>query len=117
MADPIIKQLESFQAFRVDAYCEGYPDVIFEIILDTKPTQTQIATAVSVLEQFVMHYNKRHFLRPIHYISDINNLPEGEHPRGIYIHIDFGNCSPKALISAVETLQKTGLPIFRVALQ
>ena len=37
MADPIIEQLENFQAFRVDAYCEGYPDVIFEIILDVNP--------------------------------------------------------------------------------
>lgn len=117
MADPIIEKLENFQAFRVDAYCEGYPDVIFEIILDAKPTKEQIVTAVSALEQFVMNYNKRHFLRPIHYISDIDSLPEGEHPRGIYIHVDFGNCSPKALISAVEALQKTGLPIFRVALQ
>lgn len=117
MADPIIEQLESFQAFRVDAYCEGYPDVIFEIILDAQPTQAQIATAVGALEQFVAQYNKRHFLRPIHYISDIDSLPEGDHPRGIYIHIDFGNSSPKALISAVEALQKTELPIFRVALQ
>jgi len=117
MADSIIEQLENFQAFRVDAYCEGYPDVIFEIILGVKPTQEQIATAVNTLEQFVNKYNKRHFLRPIHYISDIENLPDGDHPRGIYIHIDFGNCSPKALIEAVCELERSGLPIFRVALQ
>ena len=117
MADPIIEQLQNFQAFRVDAYCEGYPDVIFEIILDSHPTQEQIVTAVGALDQFVTKYNKRHFLRPIHYISDIENLPDGDHPRGIYIHIDFGNCSPKALIEAVCELEKSGLPIFRVALQ
>jgi hypothetical protein len=35
MSDPIIAKLESCTSFRVDAYCEGYPDVIFEIILDT----------------------------------------------------------------------------------
>ena len=117
MADPIIEKLERFQAFRVDAYCESYPDVEFEIILDAQPTQEQIATAVSALEQFVNNYNKRHFFRPIHYISDIDDLPDGDHPRGIYIHIDFGNCSPKALIEAVQALEKSGLPIFRVALQ
>jgi len=44
-------------------------------------------------------------------------LPDGDHPRGIYIHIDFGNCSPKALIEAVCELERSGLPIFRVALQ
>ena len=35
MSDPIIAKLESCTSFRVDAYREGYPDVIFEIILDT----------------------------------------------------------------------------------
>ena len=117
MADPIIERLESFDAFRVDAYCEGYPDVIFEIILNTPPTQAQIVTAVNALEKFVFTYNKRHFFKPIHYVSGLDNLPKGDHPRGIYIHIDFGNSSPKALISAVEALQETNLPIFRVALQ
>lgn len=117
MADPIIERLERFDAFRVDAYCEGYPDVIFEIILNAQPTREQMITAVNALERFVIDYNRRHFFRPIHYVSDIDSLPKGDHPRGIYVHIDFGNSSPKALISAVEALKKTNLPIFRVALQ
>lgn len=116
MADPIINKLENCTSFRVDAYCEGYPDVIFEIILDTVPTHEQTEIAVNALEKFVYSYNRFHFLRPIHYISDINSLPEQEHPRGIYIHIDFGNCCPFALIKAVSVLEKTNLPIFRVAL-
>lgn len=115
--DPVIEKLENCTAFRVDAYCEGYPDVVFEIILDAQPTREQIATAVGALEQFVVKYNRRHFLRPIHYVSDIDSLPDGDHPRGIYIHVDFGNCSPNALVEAVEALENTGLPIFRVALQ
>ena len=86
MADPIIEKLEKTDAFRVGAYCEGYPDVIFEVILDAKPTQDQVATAVEAMKSFVSEYNKRHFFRPIHYISDIEDLPEGDHPRGIYIH-------------------------------
>ena len=116
MADPITERLEKFDAFSVDVYCEVYPDVIFEIILDAPPTQEQIVTAVDALEQFVAKYNKRHFLKPIHYVSDIDSLPEGDHPRGIYVHIDFGNSSPMALIEAVEAIEKTQLPIFRVAL-
>ncbi len=117
MADPIIEELERMSAFRVDAYCEGYPDIIFEIILDAQPTQTQIEIAINALEEFVEEYNKRHFLRPIHYVSDIESLPDGKHPRGIYIHIDFGNSSPRTLIGAVNALEKSGLPIVRVALQ
>ena len=116
MADTIIQKLESCKSFRVDAYCEGYPDVIFEIILNAVPTREQTEIAVNALEKFVYTYNRFHFLRPIHYISDINSLPEQEHPRGIYIHIDFGSCCPLALIKAVSVLEKTNLPIFRLAL-
>ena len=116
MADPIIKKLESCTTFRVNAYCEGYPDVIFEIILDAKPTKEQIEIEESALTKFYYTSNVLHFLRPMHYISGINGLLENEHPRGIYIHIDFGSCSPFALIKAMRVLEKTGLPIFRVAL-
>ena len=116
MADPIIEKLESCKSFRVDAYCEGYPDVIFEIILDAAPTREQTEIVVNALEKFVYTYNRLHFLRPIHYISDIDSLPEQAHPRGIYVHIDFGNCSPSALIKVVSVLESTNLPIFRVAL-
>lgn len=116
MADPIIEKLESCKSFRVDAYCEGYPDVIFEIILDAAPTREQTEIVVNALEKFVHTYNRLHFLRPIHYISDIDSLPEQEHPRGIYVHIDFGNCSPSALTKVVSVLESTNLPIFRVAL-
>ena len=117
MADPIIEKLESCKSFRVDAYCEGYPDVIFEIILDAAPTREQTEIVVNALEKFVYTYNRLHFLRPIHYISDIDSLPEQEHPRGIYVHIDFGLCSLSALNKAVSVLERTGLPIYRVALR
>ena len=120
MVDTIIEELQSIRSFRVDAddydwFC-SYPDMVFEIILDAPPTNEQKIIAVTALEKFVENYNKWHFLRPIHYISDINHLPEQEHPRGIYIHIDFGSCCPLALIKAVSALEKTDLPIFRVAL-
>lgn len=116
MADPIIEILEGHKSFPVDVYCEGYPDVIFEIILDAAPTQEQTEIAVNALEKFVSSYNRFHFLRPIHYVSDIDSLPEKEHPRGIYVHVDFGNANPEALIKAVSALENTNLPIFRIAL-
>ena len=116
MADAIVEKLESWKSFRVDAYCEGYPDVIFEIILDAVPTGEQTQIAVDALQNFMYSYNRFHFLRPIHYVSDVDSLPEQEHPRGIYIHVDFGGCNPAALIKAVAALEQTNLPIFRVAL-
>lgn len=61
MADILTEKLESFKSFRVDAYCEGYPDVIFEIILDAVPTREQTEIAVKALEKFVYTYNIFHF--------------------------------------------------------
>ena len=52
MADFIVSKLESCKSFRVDAYCEGYPDVIFEIILGAVPTQEQQDRAVNSLTKF-----------------------------------------------------------------
>ena len=119
MANAIIEQLKSIRTFRVDV--DGYdwfayPDVVFEIVLDAPPTNEQTLLAVTALESFVQRYNKWHFLRPIHYVSDIDHLPKGPHPRGIYIHIDFGRCSPRVLPAVIQAIQNTNLPIFRVAL-
>lgn len=116
MADKIIEKLEKDFNVKFDTYWKSYPDVTFEIILEEKPTNEQIAIAVNTLESFVENYNKIHFLRPIHYISDIDSLPGGDSPRGIYIDIDFGNCSPRALILAIRALQKTQLNITNINL-
>lgn len=120
MANWIIEELQSIRSFRVDAddydWFASYPDMVFEIILDAPPTHEQKIIAVTALEKFVQKYNKWHFLRPIHYVSDIDSLPEGRHPRGIYIHMDFGHASAAAVVTAVKALEATGLPIFRVAL-
>ena len=51
MADPIIRKLENCTSFRVDANCDGYPDVIFEIVLDDVPTREQTEIAVDALEK------------------------------------------------------------------
>ena len=117
MADILTEKLESFKSFRVDAYCEGHPDVIFEIILDAVPTREQTEIAVKALEKFVYTYNIFHFLRPIHYISDIDSLPEASSVFSVCIHMDFGNADPKALIGAVKAIAETNLPIYRVVLE
>ena len=120
MVDKLVEELESIRTFRVDAddynWMFSYPDVILEIILDAPPTYEQTLVVVSTLEAFVQNYNKRHFFRPIHYVSDIDHLPRGDHAWGIYVHMDFGRSPATALVSAVKELEKTGLPIFRVAL-
>ena len=81
MADFITERLESCKSFRVDAYCEGYPDVIFEIILDAAPTQEQQEIAVHSLSRFFNCYNIFHFLRPIHYVACVNDLMQQKHRR------------------------------------
>jgi len=119
MVNDLKEEIKNAAAFRVDVddYAwYSFPDVVFEIILDGIPTRDQTAIAVAALEKFVEDYNKWHIFRPIHYVSDIDHLPEGPHPRGIYIHIDFGNCSAKVLPSVIEAIQNTNLPVFRVAL-
>ena len=120
MVNRILEELQSIRSFRVDAdeydwFC-SYPDMVFEIILDAPPTDEQKRIAVTALEKFVENYNKWHFFRPIHYISDIDHLTKGRNSWGIYVHIDFGNCSALQVVTAVKALEATGLPIFRVAL-
>lgn len=117
MGDPIIEALESISAFKVYADCEAYPDVEFEIMLDNLPSQEQAVLAVKTLQNFVRRYNKWHFFRPIHYVSDLEDCRNGNHPWGIYVHIDFGNSSPMALLEAVYALEDAGLPIARVTLR
>lgn len=118
MSSSFVEKIVKSCPFEVDIYCEGYPDVIYEIILDDQPTQEQIETVVTALEDFVYGYNKTHILRPIHDVSEISGIPGiNYHPRGIYVHIDFGLCSLKAPFLAVKALQETDLPIFRVALR
>jgi len=115
--DPIVGKIKASASFPVNVECEGYPDVTFNVMFKKTPDTSTVEELIYALEYYVYSYNMVHFLKPIHYISDIDSLPDGEHPRGIYIHIDFGNCSPRALLEAVCALEKTELPIFRVALR
>ena len=83
-ADRFTERLENSYDFRVDTYFEDYPDVIFEVILNAEPTEEQIETAVFALEDFMEKYNRFHFVHPIHYVSDIEGLPDRNHPGMLY---------------------------------
>ena len=115
--DPIVRAIQDAASFPVDVECEGYPDVIFNIIFPRHPDSAMAEASVSALESFMYSYNKWHFLRPIHYVSDIDNLPEPSSVFSVCVHVDFGNASPRALIGAVKFLADAGLPIYRIVLE
>ena len=115
--DPIVGEIRSSALFPVDVECEGYPDVIFDVIFEKRPERPAIETVVSALEDYSRDYNKKHFFRPIHYVSDIDSLPDASSAFSVCVHIDFGNANPKALIGAVKAISDTKLPIYRVVLE
>ena len=115
--DPIVCDIKNAASVPVDVECDGYPDVIFDIIFDNRPDLLVTKKIVSALENYMYSYNKKHFFRPIHYVSDINSLPESPSGFSVCVHVDFGNASPKALIGAVKAVSDTNLPIYRIVLE
>ena len=115
--DPIVGAIKAAVSFPVDVECEGYPDVIFNIIFEMHPDQSMTEKSVSALEGYMNSYNRKHFFRPIHYVSDIDSLPEASSIFSVCIHVDFGNANPKALINAVKAISDTNLPIYRLVLE
>ena len=115
--DPIVGKIKASVTFPVDVECDGYPDVIFNVIFEHYPDQLMVKQTVSALEQFMYAYNRIHFLRPIHYVSDIDSLPTASTVFSVCVHVDFGNANPKALIGAVKAISKTNLPIYRIILE
>ena len=115
--DPIVGEIKVSVAFPVDVECEGYPDVIFNVIFERHPDQRMIEQTVSALEHYWYKYNRKHFLKPIHYVSDIDSLPEASSVFSVCVHMDFGNANPKALIGAVKAISETNLPIYRIVLE
>ncbi len=115
--DPIVGEIKACVSFPIDVECEAYPDVIFNIIFEKHPDQSMVEQVVSTLENYMYAYNKKHFFKPIHYVSDIDNLPETASVFSVCVHIDFGGANPKALIGAVKAIADTNLPIYRVVLE
>lgn len=115
--DPIVGAIQAAVSVPVDVECEGYPDVIFHIVFNNHPDDMMIAKCVSALQDYMLSYNKWHFLRPIHYISDIDSLPKPSTVFSACIHMDCGNANPKALIGAVKAIAATQLPIYRIVLE
>ena len=115
--DPIVGEIKRAIAVPVDVECEGYPDVIFNVVLDENPDQAMIETIVSALEDFMCQYNKKHFFRPIHYVSDIDDLPEPSLLQSVCVQMDCGNANPKLLVDAVKAIVNTRLAIKRIVLE
>lgn len=115
--DPIVGEIKASVSFPVDVECEGYPDVIFNVIFEKHPDQSMAEQCVSALEHYMLSYNRKHFFRPIHYVSDIDSLPEASSVFSVCIHMDFCNANPKALIGAVKAIAETNLPIYRIVLE
>ncbi len=115
--DPIVSAIKASVSFPVDVECEGYPDVIFNVIFEKAPDRLMTEQIVSTLENYMRTYNRKHFFNPIHYVSDIDSLPEASSIFSVCVHVDFGNVHPKALIGAVKAISDAKLPIYRVVLE
>ena len=115
--DPIVSEIINAAAFPVDVECDSYPDVIFDIIFKNHPDANIIEKSVTALFEYMDSYNRKHLFRPIHYVSDIDSLPEPSSVFSVCIHMDFGNANPKALIGAVKAIANTGLPVYRLSLE
>lgn len=115
--DPIVDEIKAAVLFPVDVECEGYPDVIFNVIFEKHSDRTMAEQVVTALENYMLAYNRKHFLKPIHYVSDIDSLPDASSVFSVCVHMDYGNANPKALIGAVKAIANTNLPIYRIVLE
>ncbi|MBQ9744650.1 MAG: hypothetical protein IJW19_05940 [Clostridia bacterium] len=116
--DPFISKLQSSAPFPIDYEIDdGYPDVIFDIIFENPPDEEAKARCVRALAEYMYKYNRIHFIRPIHYVSGIEDLPSPSSVYSLCIHMDFGGASPRALIGAVKAIADTGLKIYRLVLE
>ena len=115
--DPIVGAIRAAVSIPVDVECEGYPDVIFNIVFQVRPDRSMIEKSVSALENYMRSYNKKHFVRPIHYVSDIDSLPEPSSVFSVCVHMDCGNANPKLLVGAVRAIADTKMPIYRIILE
>lgn len=114
--DHIISKINAAVSFPVDVVCEDYPDVVFDITFNTQLDNETIEKVVTALINYMISYNKWHFLRPIHYVSDIESLPDVSSEYSICIHMDCGNADPKLLIGAVKAIADTKIPIERITI-
>lgn len=115
--DPLVQALQAAAPFPVELDCEGYPDVSFNIIFTMHPTREMAEKAVLTLENYMRSYNRWHFFRPIHYVSDIDEAFDEDQTFSVFVHMDCGNANPNLLVGAIKAIAETKLPIFRVILE
>ena len=115
--DPIVGKIKASASFPVNVECEGYPDVTFNVMFKKTPDTSTVEELVYALEYYVYSYNMVHFLKPIHYISDIDSLPESSSAFSVCVRVDFGNAKRKALIGAVKAICDADLSVYRLVLE
>ena len=115
--DPLVAAIKAAVTVPVDVECEGYPDVIFNIVFNVHPDASMIERSVSILKNYMYSYNKKHFFRPIHYVSDVDDLPEASSVFSVCVHMDCGNANPRLLVGAVQAIVETDMPIYRIVLE
>lgn len=117
MIEKYKEKIEYSGKFPVQCDVESFPDVVFHVIYETMPTAVLAKQTVTVLENFVYGYNLLHFTKRIGEVSEVKDAAtEGELVYAVHIHVNFGKCSPKAVIKAIDTLDQSALPIVRITL-
>lgn len=114
--DPLIEKIKNCADFPIDVELDGYPDVLFDIVLNERIKQDEVKKITTALEKYFFRYNKWHF-KPIHYISSMwDDEPEQINVFTVRIHIDFGGAMSGALIGAVKAIAGSGANIYRLIL-
>lgn len=115
--DPIVREIKKVVPFPVYVECEGYPDVVIHLFFEKRRDEGIVKRVVEALEAYMVSYNKWHFHRPIHYVSDVHSLPDPVSGFSFGVHIDFGNANPRALVGAMKAIVNTGAPVRRALLE
>jgi len=110
-----VKTLHRSVTFPIIMECE-FPDVIFEIHFKQSPTNKQREETLKLLTDFTVNYNKRHE-EGIHHVAEADDYTLIGRENAVCIYIDFGNCNPEVLASALKCLGKSKLPIEEVILK
>ncbi len=111
-------KIEYSGKFPVRCEIESFPKVDFHVVYEDIPTAVLAKQTLTVMENFVFGYNLLHFTKPIGQVSEVkDDSIEGELATAVHIQVDFGKCSPKAIMKAIETLDQSALPIVRIVLK
>ncbi len=115
MYENFIKSFNQFR-FPCEIIAENYPDVVYEIEFEENGIGDKI---YAVVEQWAYKYNKRREKdsEGIHFVQCLNEDIDNMKTNAVYIHIDFGNCSPLLIKNVISALNKTELAITNIVVR